>query len=158
MSTTTQTQSIKTALPDEIFRDVTEPTPSTVTKKRWDLSPPEAPQPPEPRPKSIYEREPLEDRITARRTGELERRNAQEREEEGEKTSTWQGTVLVMLILVPVVVWIFLILIKPSFVVDTNSDGTVTLRQDKVVLWTLIISVIVWVIIYGLNRCRVYLR
>jgi len=156
--TTTQTQSIKTALPDEIFRNVAEPNPPTVTKKRWDLSPPEPPEPQEPRPKSIYEREPLENRVAERRETERERQIRQKQKEEGEKTSTWQGTVLVMLILVPVVVWIFLILIKPTFVVDKNSDGTVTLRQDKVVLWTLIISVIVWVIVYGLNRCRCMLR
>ena len=161
---TSQVQQINTPLPREIFATVASPTPPTQTRKQWDLSPPPPPEPKEPRPRSIYERvadaeereEPFGQRSSRSKFVAQDHSNAEELELMPE---SWRGPTLLFLILVPLVICILLVLIKPGFVTDLSSDGQMKiLKIDKVILWTLIISVVVWVLIYGFNLCRCNLK
>lgn len=55
---------------------------------------------------------------------------------------------LIFLVLVPVVVWILLFTLRPNFVTDL-VNGERVINTSKLILWTLIISVLVW-ILWGL--------
>ena len=145
---TQQPQQINTPLPREIFTTVASPSSSslrTTTNKQWDLSPQVPPEPIEPRPLSIYERN-------------IDR-EIQMDSEDSSIPEKWKTPTLIFLIIVPIIIFIFLILVKPGFVTELSSDGKVSeIRYDKVLLWTLAISVIVWVLIYGFNFCRCQLK
>src|SRR5574338_1032940 len=62
-------------------------------------------------------------------------------------------SMYIWLILAPIVIWIILISWKPSFVVD-NINGTNVVNNQKLLLWTLIFSIIAWILIYAIYYCR----
>lgn len=63
------------------------------------------------------------------------------------------ASMYIWLILAPIVIWIILISWKPSFVTD-NINGTNVVNNQKLLLWTLIFSIIAWILIYAIYYCR----
>lgn len=64
----------------------------------------------------------------------------------------WTSTTWVWVIVVPIIVACLLIILVPSFV-KTTEDGK-KLDHYSVVLWTLIISLIVWILFFGFAKCK----
>lgn len=63
------------------------------------------------------------------------------------------ASMYIWFILAPIVIWIILVSLKPSFVTD-NVNGVWVLNNQKVLLWTLIFSIIAWILIYAIYYCR----
>ncbi len=59
----------------------------------------------------------------------------------------------IWLVLVPILIWIALAAIRPSFVAD-NINGVTVLSQQKLLLWSLVFSVMGWIVIYSIFYCR----
>ena len=73
------------------------------------------------------------------------------------------SVLLVIGAIVPILVWFFLYFLKPRFVTDeeitSERNGEIMIvdqvrKPFKVVFWTLIISAIIWVILYSLTYCE----
>lgn len=69
----------------------------------------------------------------------------------------WGVNTWIFIILVPIIIWIILIFLVPSFVKE-DENGHSKVDHPRVLLWTLLLSVIVWVVLYGLNRCKCWKR
>lgn len=65
-------------------------------------------------------------------------------------------TLLIVGIITPIIIWMLFYFIRPSFVQKKNTDGTYTRDNKKVLLWTFIISVVVWVCLYLWTYCKGY--
>lgn len=134
---TRQVQQLDNSLPKEVFTRVSIPSSATVTSNQRDLRPPPPLELPEPKPQTIYER------------------NAIIKEKRDDATFGNREGLLLLLVLAPILICIFLILAKPSFVTENSSNlPDSNVKADKVILWTLIISVIVWILIYGFRFCK----
>jgi magnesium-transporting ATPase (P-type) len=67
-----------------------------------------------------------------------------------EHYTTMDLTIWIFIILIPLATFIILWMLKPSFV--QNNDGNVDVVF--LIIWTLVICVIGWVILFSLNNCR----
>lgn len=64
----------------------------------------------------------------------------------------FESTTWLWIIVVPVAVWLVIILLMPSFVVSSSDEKK--LDQNSVLLWTLIISLIIWILFFGFSKCK----
>lgn len=134
---TRQKRELDNPLPREVFTKVSMPASPTVTGRQWDLRPPAPIEPLEPRPVSIYDR------------------NAATKEKTDDATIGKKEGTLLLLVLAPILICIVLVLWKPIFVTENSQEGVDSkLQLDKVLLWTLMISVVVWIMIYGFRFCK----
>lgn len=134
---TRQTQELNHPLPKAVFTRVSIPSSASITSNQRDLRPPPPIELPEPRPQTIYER------------------NAVVKEKRDDATVGKRESLLLLIVLAPILICIVLILAKPSFVTENSSNlPDANLKADKVLLWTLIISIMVWILIYGFRFCK----
>ena len=68
--------------------------------------------------------------------------------DKGLSAATWTWIVII-----PVVIFVLLILIAPSFVKDENPNQPQELNYSNIILWTIIISIIMWVSMFAFNKC-----
>ena len=72
----------------------------------------------------------------------------------GGKKKRWGvATMYLWFIIAPIFIWILLFSMKPSFVSD-NVNGQQVISQQRLLLWTMVFTVISWVIIYSIYYCR----
>jgi hypothetical protein len=64
----------------------------------------------------------------------------------------WNSASWVWIIVVPVVVWCLLLVLMPTFV-KKGQDGN-KLDHQSMLLWTLILSLIVWILFFGFAKCK----
>lgn len=64
----------------------------------------------------------------------------------------FSSTTWLWIIVVPIAVWLIIILLMPSFVISGSEENK--LDQNSVILWTLIISIIIWILFFGFSRCK----
>lgn len=64
------------------------------------------------------------------------------------RLATW-----VWVIVIPIIVFLTLVYLAPSFVTTVNPNEPVIINYGAIVLWTIIISIIIWVSIYAFNGC-----
>lgn len=70
------------------------------------------------------------------------------------KPRTWgYASMWIWFVLAPILIWIILFSIRAGFVSD-NVNGVTTLNQQKLLLWTLVFSILAWIIIYASYFCR----
>lgn len=65
-------------------------------------------------------------------------------------------TLLAVGAVVPFVVWAAFYFIKPSFVQQKNSDGTFSRNNKKVLMWTFIVTLVLWACLYLWTYCKGY--
>ncbi|SRR5260221_7281276 len=91
------------------------------------------------------------------------RKKVKEWKEEEKKESTWcswkfgnwsWSTMYIWFIIAPIVIWFALMYGKPSFVTDSIASHPPIINNQKLLLWTLIFSVISWILIYAVYFCR----
>lgn len=75
----------------------------------------------------------------------------QECAHKGRKRSV--AIMYIWLVLAPILIWIALASLKPSFVAD-NVNGVSVISQQKLLLWSLVFSVMAWILIYAVFYCR----
>uniref|UniRef100_A0A6C0CHS6 Uncharacterized protein n=1 Tax=viral metagenome TaxID=1070528 RepID=A0A6C0CHS6_9ZZZZ len=63
-------------------------------------------------------------------------------------SSTW-----LWIIVVPIAVWFIIILLIPSFVKERSGHPN-ELDHSSVLLWTLVISLIIWILFFGFAKCK----
>ena len=63
-------------------------------------------------------------------------------------SATW-----LWIIVVPIAVWFIIILLIPSFV-KTKPGHPNELDHSSVLLWTLVISLIIWILFFGFAKCK----
>lgn len=71
----------------------------------------------------------------------------------GSMLGTWSVTTWIWIILVPVLIYVLLLVFAPTFV-TTTQNNVVVLDHSRILLWTLILSIIVWIVLWGLQFCR----
>jgi hypothetical protein len=64
----------------------------------------------------------------------------------------WTSTTWVWVIVVPIVVACLLIILVPSFVKTVDDEKK--LDHFSLVLWTLVISLIIWILFFGFAKCK----
>lgn len=65
-------------------------------------------------------------------------------------------TLLAVGIAAPIVVWLAFYFVKPSFVQKQEADGTYVRDNRKVVMYTFIVSLVVWACLYLWTYCKGY--
>ncbi len=60
---------------------------------------------------------------------------------------SWSLAIWVVIIIVPLIIWFILITSQPSWVKDDNGNGG-TVNNQKVFIWTVVITIIVWIILW----------
>ena len=68
--------------------------------------------------------------------------------QKGLSVATWTWIVLI-----PIVIFVLLIVLAPSFVVEEDPNQTIQLNYSMIILWTIIISIIMWVSLFAFNNC-----
>lgn len=71
----------------------------------------------------------------------------------GKKKRWGVATMYLWFVVAPIFIWIVLFSTKPSFVSD-NVNGEQIISQQRLLLWTLIFSVVSWIIIYAIYYCK----
>lgn len=80
---------------------------------------------------------------------------ASTKQPENSLLGSWSTATWIWIILVPIIVWVILIVLIPSFVTDGDgSNGQNQVDHRQVLLWTLVISVVIWVLLWSLNYCK----
>lgn len=69
-----------------------------------------------------------------------------------EKKPCYDNSLLLLLIGVPIIVWVVLLIVSPAFISDEENDNSVDYKL--MLLWTGMISVVVLLVLFGLNRCN----
>jgi len=70
----------------------------------------------------------------------------------GDDITDFNTQTLFWIIIVPIIIFVLLIAIKPTFVKMKNNDSE--FDYSSVILWTLIISLIIWILFWGFAKCR----
>lgn len=65
----------------------------------------------------------------------------------------FQSTTWLWIVVVPVAVWFVIILLVPSFV-KTSTGNPNELDHASVLLWTLVITLIIWILFFGFAKCK----
>lgn len=71
----------------------------------------------------------------------------------GRKGKRSVAIMYIWLVLVPILIWIALAAIRPSFVAD-HINGVSVISQQKLLLWTLVFSVMGWILVYSIFYCK----
>lgn len=71
----------------------------------------------------------------------------------GNGVREFTSTTWLWIIIVPIVVWFIIILLIPSFV-RTKANNPNELDHSSVLLWTLVISLIIWILFFGFAKCK----
>lgn len=72
--------------------------------------------------------------------------------QETPKVKEFQTTTWLWIMIIPIVVWLVIVLLMPTFVVSSSDEKR--LDQNSVLLWTLIISLIIWILFFGFAKCK----
>lgn len=56
------------------------------------------------------------------------------------------------LIVVPIAVWCLLFVLMPTFVKKQNGNSNVD--HQSLLIWTLIISLVIWILFFGFAKCK----
>lgn len=64
------------------------------------------------------------------------------------KSYVFNTGTIIWLIIIPIIVWMILYSLKPHFVTDLSGDKERTINTSKLLLWTIVISIILLVLIY----------
>tara|TARA_R110001632_G_scaffold148910_4_gene266162 strand:- start:3002 stop:3379 length:378 start_codon:yes stop_codon:yes gene_type:complete len=70
----------------------------------------------------------------------------------GDNITDFNTQTAFWIIIVPIIIFVLLIVIKPTFVKMRNNDND--FDYSSVLLWTLIISLIIWILFWGFGKCR----
>ena len=54
----------------------------------------------------------------------------------------------ILAILSPIIIWFILFGLKPGFVTVVDSNGSTVISHQNLLMWTIVFTVIVWIIIY----------
>jgi hypothetical protein len=73
--------------------------------------------------------------------------------EVGNGVREFTSTTWLWIIIVPIAVWFIIILLIPSFV-RTKPGHPNELDHSSVLLWTLVISLIIWILFFGFAKCK----
>ncbi len=66
---------------------------------------------------------------------------------------SWTHTTWIWIIIVPIIVWFILLLLMPTFV-KMSKTNKAELDHSSMLLWTLIISLIIWILFWGFAKCK----
>lgn len=91
--------------------------------------------------------------ISAKTSNKSQRPLIKERAIRDSLLGKWSTVTWLWIILVPIVIYVLLLLLAPTFV-TTTLNGDLVVDHSRILLWTLIISIIVWVLLWSLNYCR----
>lgn len=61
---------------------------------------------------------------------------------------------LIAAILLPILIFILLYFIQPSFVESKDDSGTIERDNRKVLMWTVGVSVVIWICLYLFKFCK----
>jgi hypothetical protein len=75
------------------------------------------------------------------------------KDKDGRPRGWGYASMYLWFIVAPIVLWIILFTVKPGFVTD-NLNGVVVVNNQKLLLWTLIFSIIAWILIYACYYCK----
>ena len=81
------------------------------------------------------------------------RKSLADAQSENSLLGSWSTSTYIWIIVVPVVVYIMLLMLVPTFVLK-DANGTSQVDHRQMLLWTLIISAILWVMLWGMNYCK----
>lgn len=65
-------------------------------------------------------------------------------------------TLLIAAVAVPIVVWLLLYLVKPSFTQMKDKEGKFVRCPKRIAMWTAIITLILWGAMYMFTYCKGY--
>ena len=69
--------------------------------------------------------------------------------------SEWTRTTWFWIIVVPIVVWLLLFTLLPTFIEMSNPGGNnERVNPSSILMWTLIITLIVWILFWGFSKCK----
>lgn len=110
-------------------------------------------------PKDLFEKEPVKNgeiKISPKVRGEFPERSndddfSVEAKQRGDTIQNWTAATIFWIIIIPVVVYIMILILRPTFVKLQNDDS---LDVTSSILWTMIISIIIWVLFWGFAKCR----
>ena len=70
--------------------------------------------------------------------------------------SSWSASTWFWIIAVPIIVLVLLMVLMPTFVEmsKTNGDDNGRFNPASLLMWTLIITLIVWVLFWGFSKCK----
>jgi hypothetical protein len=63
-----------------------------------------------------------------------------------------QFTSVAWLIIIPIIILVLLIFLRPTFALE-EQNGTTQFNYGALLLWTVLISIFLYIVIYGFNRC-----
>lgn len=69
----------------------------------------------------------------------------------GDNLSDFNTQTFFWIVITPLIILILLIILRPTFVKMSSDEK---LDYSSVLLWTLIISLIVWILFWGFSKCR----
>jgi hypothetical protein len=75
------------------------------------------------------------------------------KDKDGRPRGWGYASMYLWFIVAPIVLWIILFTVKPGFVTD-NLNGVVVVNNQKLLLWTLIFSIVAWILIYACYYCK----
>jgi len=74
--------------------------------------------------------------------------------EKNKSLNKYFSKTVIAAILTPIIIYILLYFIQPSFVESEDDSGSVEKDNRKVILWTIGVSVVVWICIYLFKFCK----
>lgn len=66
---------------------------------------------------------------------------------------TWSKLTWLWLLLIPIIIYVILLAISPEFV-KTTENNEQALDHGKLLMWTVIMSVLLWVTLWAVNYCQ----
>ena len=64
----------------------------------------------------------------------------------------WDNASWIWVIVVPIAVWCLLLILMPTFVKRHQNESK--LDHQSMLLWTLIISLVIWILFFGFAKCK----
>lgn len=69
--------------------------------------------------------------------------------------SAWTKSTWFWIIIVPIVVFLLLIFLTPTFIEISNpGKSNERLNPNSLLLWTLVLTLIVWILFWGFSKCK----
>lgn len=64
--------------------------------------------------------------------------------------TAWTGSTWFWIVIVPIIVFVLLMTLMPTFV-EKKDEGV---NPSSVLLWTLVITLIIWSLFWGFSKCK----
>ena len=69
--------------------------------------------------------------------------------------TAWTGSTWFWIVFVPIVVFVLLMALTPTFIEMRNpGKANESLNPSAVLLWTLVITLIIWSLFWGFSKCK----